>query len=235
MITLEIACNSWESCLNAQNGGADRIELIENLHDGGCTPSAGLIKMSTKLSIPVYVMIRPRGGDFCYTEEEINIMESDIDICHSAGVKGIVFGCLTKEGLVDTALCKRLLTRWSGSATFHRAIDECKDIKGACQTIIDLGFERILSSGGAQTAMEGIDTITRIQQQFGQKISIMPGSGITSKNAVEIIQTTGCKELHATCKTTQSYPNAQLKGLFHERTTSDERKVNELQSVIQNL
>lgn len=235
MITLEIACNSWESCLNAQNGGADRIELIENLNDGGCTPSAGLIKMSTKLSIPVYVMIRPRGGDFIYSEEEIQIMESDIDICQSAGVKGIVFGCLTKEGLVDTTLCERLLKRWGGPATFHRAIDECQDIFKACETVIELGFERILSSGGAATAMAGIETITQVQQQFGKQISIMPGSGITSTNAAEIIQTTNCKEVHATCKTTQSYPNVQLKGLFQERTTSDERIVRELKSVIQNL
>jgi copper homeostasis protein len=235
MITLEIACNSWESCINAQNGGADRIELIENLHDGGCTPSAGLIKMSTKLSIPVYVMIRPRGGDFCYTEEEISIMETDIDICQSAGVKGIVFGCLTKEGIVDAALCERLLKRWGGPATFHRAIDECQDIFKACDTIVKLGFERILSSGGAPTAMAGIKVLTQLQNEFGEQISIMPGSGVTSENVVEIIHTTGCNEVHATCKSTKTYLNNQVKGLFQQRTTSDEGIILELKSVIQNL
>lgn len=118
MIQLEIACNSWTSCLNAQNGGADRIELFENLPDGGCTPSAGMIKMSTKLSIPVYVMIRPRGGNFCYSKDEIDIMKMDIDICKSAGVKGIVFGCLTSDGRIDEVTCLDLLKHWGRTGNF---------------------------------------------------------------------------------------------------------------------
>lgn len=233
MITLEIACNSWESCINAQNGGADRIELIENLHDGGCTPSAGLIKMSTKLSIPVYVMIRPRGGDFCYTEEEISIMETDIDICQSAGVKGIVFGCLTKEGIVDAALCERLLKRWGGPATFHRAIDECQDIFKACDTIVKLGFERILSSGGAPTAMAGIETLKTLQSEYGHSIKIMPGCGVNARNIIEILKTTNCQEIHTTCKTTLTDESIEFpKRFFVSRSVSSEILIKELKSKI---
>lgn len=233
MITLEIACNSWESCINALNGGADRIELIENLHDGGCTPSAGLIKMSSKLSIPVYVMIRPRGGDFIYSEEEIQIMESDIDICQSVGVKGIVFGCLTKEGLVDTALCERLLKRWGGPATFHRAIDECQDIFKACEAIIELGFERILSSGGATTAMAGIETLKAMQLEYGESIKIMPGCGVNSRNIKDILKITDCQEIHATCKSIFKDESIKFpKRLFAIRSISSEILIKELKSKI---
>lgn len=233
MITLEIACNSWESCINAQNGGADRIELIENLYDGGCTPSAGLIKMSTKLSIPVYVMIRPRGGNFCYTEEEISIMETDIDICQSAGVKGIVFGCLTKEGIVDVALCERLMKRWGGPATFHRAIDDCQDIFKACDTIVKLGFERILSSGGAATAMAGIETLKAMQSEYGHSIKIMPGCGVNARNIIEILKITDCQEIHATCKFTLTEESIEFsKILFNSRSISSEILIKELKSKI---
>lgn len=233
MITLEIACNSWESCMNAEKGGADRIELFENLYDGGCTPSAGLIHMSTKLTIPVYVMIRPRGGDFCYSEEEIQIMEADIDVCKSAGVKGIVFGCLTKEGLVDTGTCERLLKRWGGPATFHRAIDECLDIFKALETIKSLGFERVLSSGGAENAFAGMDTLRTMQSESGASITILPGCGITSNNVIEILRTTGCHEIHATCKDIyESDSNNLGRGLFNKRSVSSEFLVKELKSKI---
>lgn len=233
MIRLEVACNSWESCVNAEKGGADRIELFENLSDGGCTPSAGLIYMSTKLTIPIYVMIRPRGGDFCYTEDEIKIMEADIDICKSAGVNGIVFGCLTNEGLVDVVYCERLLKRWGGPATFHRAIDECIDIISALKTVKSLGFERVLSSGGAVNAFEGMSTLRTMQSEFGESITILPGCGITSKNVIEILHTTGCHEIHATCKDIyESEIKNSGRGLFNKRSISSEFLVKELKSKI---
>jgi copper homeostasis protein len=231
MITLEIACNSWESCISAVNGGADRIELFENLPDGGCTPSAGLITMSTKLSIPVYVMIRPRGGDFCYSKDEIEIMKTDIAYCKQAGIKGIVFGCLTPEGEIDTVLCKELLDLWGGAATFHRAIDDCLDIHKACQTVVDLGFERILSSGGSANVMEGLSTLSELQNTFGNQIKIMPGAGITADNAAEIIQFTGCKDIHATCKSIQSFSNLKVKGLFLHRSLTAEITVREIKTI----
>lgn len=220
MIQLEIACNSWNACMNAEAGGADRIELFENLPDGGCTPSAGIIILSTMLSIPVYVMIRPRGGDFCYTRDEIEIMKTDIDVCRTAGVKGIVFGCLTADGQVDKEICRELLKHWGGPATFHRAIDECLDLRTAFETVISLGFERILSSGGAPTAEAGIETLRQLQAEFGHAIKIMPGSGIHTFNAQTIINTTGCTEIHATCKVEVPSQTRNTRGLFNTRTES---------------
>lgn len=202
MNTLEIACNSYRSCLNALEGGADRIELFENVADGGCTPSAGMIQMAAKLPLPVYVMIRPRGGHFCYTEAEAEMMLYDIGICKSAGVAGIVFGCLNPQGAVDEALCKTLLQAWNGPATFHRAIDRSAYILQATKTICDLGFERILSSGGASHVLDGLDVLKQMQTQYGHAIRIMPGAGVTPLNAAHILSYTACREIHATCKKT---------------------------------
>lgn len=114
MTTLEIACNSYQSCLNAMNAGANRIELFENLADGGCTPSYGMIKKASQLSLPIYVMIRPRGGNFHYSNHEIDVMLEDIDVCKQFAVNGIVFGCLTASGEVDKVLNKKLLDAWNG-------------------------------------------------------------------------------------------------------------------------
>lgn len=232
MIQLEIACNSWNACQNAVAGGADRIELFENLADGGCTPSAGMINMSTKLSIPVYVMIRPRGGDFCYTRDEIAIMKTDIDVCRTAGVKGIVFGCLTADGKVDTALCSELLKHWGGPATFHRAIDECLDLRAAFETVASLGFERILSSGGEPSAEAGMNNLQQLQAEFGHLIRIMPGSGIHIGNAKTIINTTGCKEIHATCKEAVCSNSSGTRGMFNTRTESNLALIKDLKSLI---
>src|SRR5574343_915289 len=232
MIQLEIACNSWNSCLNAEAGGADRIELFENLADGGCTPSAGMIILSTMLSIPVYVMIRPRGGDFCYTRDEIEIMKTDIDVCKTAGVKGIVFGCLTADGKVDTELCRELLQHWRGPATFHRAIDECLDLRAAFETVASLGFERILSSGGEATAEAGMHNLQELQREFGHKIKIMPGSGIHLYNAQTILNTTGCTELHATCKVEVSSKTSGTRGMFSTRTESSLELIKDLKARI---
>ncbi len=216
MTKLEIACNSYRSCLNAIEGGADRIELFENLDDGGCTPSFGMIEKALSLPVPVYVMIRPRGGNFTYDNDEIEIMLRDIEMCIKLGVEGIVFGCLTKEGQVDLELNKLLMQAWdNGPATFHRAIDRSSDIMKACADICDLGFERILSSGGASNAYEGIDVLKNMQSTFGNEILIMPGAGVTAANARQIVSYTECREIHATCKSVlsdeASYPNAMIK------------------------
>jgi copper homeostasis protein len=205
MIQVEIACNSWNSCINALEAKANRIELFENLHDGGCTPSAGLIHKAAKLPIPVYVMIRARAGDFIYSNDEIEIMLHDIEICKSAGVKGIVLGCLNKHGELDKATCRRLLEAWEyRPATFHRAIDRSNDLLKAAKDIVDLGFERILSSGGMVNVLDGLENLKTMQTLYGKHIAIMPGAGVNADNARSIIEFTGCKEIHATCKETLS-------------------------------
>lgn len=201
---IEIACNNLQSCINAWKGGADRIELFENLNDGGCTPSFGLIKKVKELiPIPVYVMIRPRGGHFVYNEDEYEIMRSDINTCRVLAVDGIVFGALDKNGNVDVELCKNLLEAWKNKpATFHRAFDRSIDLEKSCQEIIDLGFERILTSGGKKTVEEGKENIKSLQENFGNKVSIMAGSGVTPQNAKTISDYCRTKEIHATCKST---------------------------------
>jgi len=200
MITIEIACNGYTSALNAVKGGAHRIELFENLAEGGCTPSAGVIHLVNQLELPVYVMIRPRGGDFHYNTHEIDAMLYDIEVCKKLGVAGVVFGCLNQHGAVDKTINRMLLEAYGGAATFHRAIDRSADILQAAHAIADLGFERILSSGGASHVMQGLEVLKQMQTSLGHVIKILPGAGVTALNANEIIDVTGCSELHATCK-----------------------------------
>jgi copper homeostasis protein len=201
-MTVEIACNNFQSCLNAMNAGADRIELFENLGEGGCTPSFGMIKkVLTEVSIPVYVMIRPRGGDFVYSLDEIDIMKNDILMCKELKADGIVFGMLNKDGSVDVETCADLLQAWdSKTVSFHRAIDRCIDIEKSMEDIINLGFERVLTSGGYKTVSEGKGVIKSLQEKFGEQIIIMPGSGVTPFNAAKISEFCGTSEIHATCK-----------------------------------
>lgn len=202
MLTLEIACNSFISCLHAEQGGAQRIELFENLHEGGCTPSYGIIKhVKEKIKLPVYVMIRARGGNFVYTNDELEIMIHDVRICRELGVNGIVFGALHENGIVNEEVCRRILQAWNhGPATFHRAIDESNILLDAAETIINLGFERILTSGGKSNAWEGMEAIAKLQNELGNRIEIQAGAGITSENAAAIVAKTGVRSIHATCK-----------------------------------
>ena len=201
-MVVEIACNNLQSCVNAETSGADRIELIENLKEGGCTPSFGMIKkVKEKIGIPIYVMIRPRGGDFVYSKEEIEIMHIDILMCKELGVDGIVLGVLTKDGNVNVEACADLLETWGNDrATFHRALDRTIDIEKSMEDIINLGFERVLTSGGYKNVTEGKEVIMNLQQEFGEQIIIMPGAGVSPANAKEISDFCGTNEIHATCK-----------------------------------
>lgn len=199
---LEIACNSYQSCIHAQQGGADRIELFENLPEGGCTPSYGMIRrVKEKISLPVYMMIRPRGGDFVYSEDEFNIMKLDIEMAHSLQVDGIVFGILNEQADVDTRRCAELLSLWKHKpATFHRAFDRCLDLNRSMETLIELGFERVLSSGGKQNVSEGKEVLRELNSVYGEKIIVMPGAGVTSNNVNDLMKTVGASEVHATAK-----------------------------------
>lgn len=199
MKKLEIACCNLDSVIAANNGGASRIELFENLPNGGCTPSYGMIKKSKEVSsIPIYVMIRPRAGGFVYNRDELDIMQNDIEICKQLKVDGIVFGVLDENKHIDTDKCKELLKLWNNkSATFHRAVDITMDLDKSIRSIIELGFERVLTSGGKTTAIEGVDTILNMNRKYKDKISVMAGSGITSGN-VQLFSE--LNEVHATCK-----------------------------------
>ncbi len=201
-ILLEIAANSFQSCGAAQEGGADRIELFENLGEGGCTPSYGMLaQVREKIIIPVYVMIRPRGGDFIYSNEEFEIMHRDISMCKQMGFRGVVFGILDAQGSIDVTRCRDLLSACGAmKVTFHRAFDRTKDLHESTRQLIDLGFERVLTSGGEPNVDKGKDVIKKMQQEYGKNIVIMPGCGVTSVNARAIVDHCSVNEIHATAK-----------------------------------
>lgn len=205
MAQLEVCANSLTSAIAAQEGGAIRIELCDNLHEGGTTPSYGQILMARKLlKIKIYPLIRPRGGDFLYTDLEYEIMKTDISYCISARCHGIVIGILNKDGTVDKRRCAELVTmaKQKGlGVTFHRAFDMCADLNQGLEDIIELGFERVLTSGGKSTAIEGVNVIKHLVEQAAGRIIIMPGGGVNEKNAADLVHFTKASEIHSSAKT----------------------------------
>jgi copper homeostasis protein len=203
-ILLEVCANSVTSALAAQEGGAVRVELCENLYEGGTTPSHGEILLARKLlHIKLYVLIRPRGGDFLYTGLEYEIMSADIRYCIEAGCDGIVIGMLNADGTIDKKRCSDLVQiakQWGVGVTFHRAFDMCIDIDQALEDIIEIGCERILTSGGKSTAMEGATIIANLIKKAAGRIIIMPGSGINENNVTDLVHFTGATEIHSSAK-----------------------------------
>jgi copper homeostasis protein len=234
-ILLEIAANSFQSCMHAQQGGADRIELFENLGEGGCTPSYGMLSLvKEKISIPVYIMIRPRGGDFMYSDEEFEIMYRDIEICKKTGFSGIVFGVLDRNGNVDIARCKKLLSACGDmKVTFHRAFDRAKDLHQSIRQLIDLGFARVLTSGGEANVEKGKDVIKELQDAYGKSIIIMPGCGVTSANARAIANHCGVHEIHATAK--GKVPSGMQYTKTHFTDEWNESNIQEIKAIKQSL
>lgn len=207
--TIENCAGSAQSVLRARDAGAHRAELCAGMPEGGTTPSYGEIRMARAVEgITLHVLIRPRGGDFYYNEMEREIILSDIDLCRSVGVDGVVVGALTPEGDVDTDFMRAVMARVQGdmSVTFHRAFDMCRDRTKALGEIIRLGCARILTSGGAATAYEGMDEIKRLVDQAHGRIIVMPGCGITSDNIVEIARRTGATELHLSARSSYDSP-----------------------------
>lgn len=203
-VSLEVCANSVTSALAAQAGGAVRVELCENLYEGGTTPSYGEILMARKLlHIKLYVLIRPRAGDFLYTDLEFNIMMADIRYCIEAGCDGVVIGMLNADGTIDKARCSEMVSlarQWGLGVTFHRAFDMCADMDTALEEIIEMGCERILTSGGKSTAMEGAYNIARLISKAASRIKIMPGSGVNEKNAADLVRFTGATEIHSSAR-----------------------------------
>lgn len=202
---IEICCGSIQSAANAKAGGAVRIELCQGLVEGGTTPSPATINYAVKeLGLKVFVLVRPRGGDFCYNELEIKTMEQDVEFCKQAGVAGIVVGFLHPDGSIDTELTRRFVKLAAPlPVTFHRAFDRCTDPLRALEEVIDCGCARILTSGCKPTAMEGADVLQQLVQQANGRIKILAGSGVTPENAAELRQKTGAPEIHGSCKITR--------------------------------
>jgi copper homeostasis protein len=203
---LEIVAYSYASALEAQRGGAHRIELCENCAEGGTTPSLGTIEAVRALpGLKLHVMIRPRGGDFHYTEAEFKIMLRDITAAKQAGADGVVFGVLSPDGTVDQARLKTLVQASQGmSTTFHRAFDWAVDPVAALDAVLATGCQRVLTSGQASQALAGAPLIAKLVQQAGTRGIIMAGGGVGPQNALEIMQRTGVRELHASLRTVQS-------------------------------
>ncbi len=199
---LEICCGDIASVIEAQRGGADRVELCSALGEGGVTPSVGLMREARRVEgIKMNVLIRPRGGDFLYSEEEIRIMLADIAVAREAGADGIVIGALSSDGSIDMEACRRMIDAAQGmSITFHRAFDMTADADKALEDVIRLGCDRILTSGLSQTAETGIPMLRHLMEKAQGRISIMPGSGVSADNARRIIDATGACEIHASAR-----------------------------------
>ena len=203
---LEIAVFSVEAALDAIKAGAHRIEFCENPQEGGTTPTFG--SLSTLISLtskPVFPIIRPRGGDFLYTENEFNAMRSDILMARKLNYPGIVLGLLNADGTIDTARTKRLVDLASPmEVTFHRAFDRCKDPFKALEDIIATGCKRILTSGQVPNAVDALPLLKKLVEQAGDRIIIMPGAGVRSNNCKEIFTATGAKEIHSSARKMQA-------------------------------
>lgn len=200
---IEICANSAQSCVEAEMGGASRVELCAGIPEGGTTPSYGEIKTAQALTstIDINVIIRPRGGDFLYTEAEVEAMLLDIELCKQLGVHGVVFGCLTSEGNIDVPLMRRLIEAAKPlSVTCHRAFDVCRDPFAALEQLIELGCDRILTSGQQSTAEKGIPLLKQLVERAGQRIIIMPGCGVREGNIARIEAETGAREFHTSAR-----------------------------------
>lgn len=199
---LEIAAGSLASALAAQDGGADRIELCENLGEGGCTPSYGTLAVAReRLRIPLYVLIRPRPGDFLYGEMECEAMLRDIETCVRLGCDGVVLGALDADGAVDMPMCRALIDAAGKlGVTFHRAFDIARDPAKGLEDVIALGCERLLTSGGRATAPEGMEAIASAVRQSAGRIRVMAGAGIAPANVRDVVARSGAHEVHASAR-----------------------------------
>ena len=199
LILIEAAVETLECALAAEREGADRIELCANLSVGGTTPSAELIgAVVGHVQLPVFVMIRPRGGGFVYTDDDIDAMTRDIELARKAGVAGIVTGVLTSAVHVDVEHTRTLTKAAAGlPVTFHRAFDSVANLPDALEQLIDVGVSRVLTSGGAPTALEGADVMASLVDQAGDRVAVIAGGGIREHNVREVIARTGVREVHS--------------------------------------
>ncbi|WP_176555083.1 copper homeostasis protein CutC [Butyricimonas sp. Marseille-P3923] len=188
-IEVEVCTFSLESCVNAQTAGADRVELCAAMYDGGTTPSAGIIRMARKLlSIELYVMIRPRGGDFLYSGQEFELMKEEIRHVKESGADGVVLGILKADGTVDVERTRELVELAAPlKVTFHRAIDMTRDLNEALEDVIRAGCYRVLTSGGRNTVAEGLEQIRALTKRAAGRVQVMAGSGVNAANTRSLL------------------------------------------------
>jgi copper homeostasis protein len=210
---LEISVQTLEGAMAAERGGADRIELCGDLSVGGITPSAGLM-MGTRanVTIPIFAMIRPRAGNFVYSHEEFAVMRSSIKLANRLQMNGVVLGILTAKGRIDVERTRELVKLAKGmKVTFHRAIDETADLLAALEDVMQTGANRVLTSGGKRTALEGAATIAEMVSQSRGRVTILPGAGINAENAAQVLQKTGASETHSGLSSAMPYGSGDYK------------------------
>ena len=202
-MVIEICVDSVAGAMAAQTGGANRVELCDNLLEGGTTPSAGCIKVARQnLRIGLQIIIRPRGGDFLYSDQEFSVMREDVEIAKQLGADGVVLGLLTASGDVDKTRTEELVSLARPmNVTFHRAFDMCRDAESALEDLITLGIDRVLTSGQEASCVEGLELLSMLQKQAARRIVVMPGGGITARNVRRIVDATGVSEIHLSART----------------------------------
>lgn len=238
-LIVEVSVDSLESALAAERGGARRVELCGSLLEGGITPSAGLIATARqKITVALHVMIRPRGGDFCYTADEFSVMQRDVLMAKQLGVAGVVFGILDLDGKVDVHRTRQLVDLARPlKATYHRAFDMSVDLCRSLEHVVEAGADAILTSGGAQTALEGAATLRSLVKASSGRIIIMACGGIDDQNVQTIIEQTGVRQIHVGLRTLVASPMRYrnenismgiLKGYEYQRYVVLEDKVERL-------
>jgi copper homeostasis protein len=199
---IEICVDSVAGAVAAEHGGANRVELCDNLLEGGTTPSFGCIRQARQhVRIGLQVIIRPRGGDFLYDDYEMQVMREDIRLCREAKADGVVIGCLTAAGDIDQARTRELIELARPmNVTFHRAFDMCRDPGKGLEDLVALGVDRVLTSGQEASCLEGMELIAVLQKQAAGRIIVMPGGGITPRNVSRIVAGTGVQEVHLSAR-----------------------------------
>lgn len=199
---IEIATSDFATTKSAVEGGADRIELCANLAEGGTTPSFGTIKQCREsFGVSLFPIIRPRGGDFLYTKDEYEIMLHDVKLCKQLGCDGIVIGLLNMDGTIDIVRTAQLIeAAYPLGVTFHRAFDRCKEPFQVLEQLIEIGCERILTSGQQPSVVDGVDLVAELNKVADDRIIIMPGSGVRKENIKMLAEKTGCTEFHSSLR-----------------------------------
>jgi copper homeostasis protein len=236
-ILLEIVACTVEDCVAAERGGADRIELCAAIATGGLTPSLGtLIEAKKRAQIPVMAMVRPRVGGFCYSQEDFTVMRRDAALLIEHGADGLVFGMLHPDNSVDTKRCAEMVTIAGDRQTvFHRAFDVVADPLCALDELIDVGFTRVLTSGQKETAFEGQELIYQLIERAGGRIDVLPGGGIRAHNVRELVEATGCTQVHMTAFSTRTNASDSAGALFHSYEQTDRDVVQEVRVMLRGI
>lgn len=237
MYKLEVIAFTIESCLLIERAGAHRIELCDNPADGGTTPSYGFLKQAREnVNIDLYPMIRPRGGDFLHNDDEFEIMKKDVKLCKEIGCEGVVFGLLNNDGTIDKQRTSRLIElAYPMSVTFHRAFDRVRDGFEALETLIDIGCERILTSGLKPNVTEGAEHLAQLVKAADERIIIMPGSGVRSSNISQLAQQTGAVEFHTSARTSVASGMTYINTAMNEELKSVIADEEEIKKTIKEL